>query len=112
MRAATPKDPSSELEAMRTTSQDHMGLDCLAGTHNKDTVTGVVTGASSYPYMEAEAGELTAKDVEKLLSLYKDVVAKYTSLSRAVGVRSLPFAKSERPVPDLDLELEEKGEQG
>ena len=57
--------------------------------------------------MEAEAGELTAKDVEKLLSLYKDVVAKYTSLSRAVGVRSPPFAKSEHPVPDSDLELEE-----
>ena len=40
MRAATPKDPSSELEAMRTTSQDFMDLDCLARTHNKDTVTG------------------------------------------------------------------------
>ncbi|KAF2296990.1 hypothetical protein GH714_014141 [Hevea brasiliensis] len=37
-----------------------------------------------YPYMEAEAGELTVKDVERLLSLYKDVVTKYTSLCSAV----------------------------
>ncbi|KAF2296986.1 hypothetical protein GH714_014121 [Hevea brasiliensis] len=41
-------------------------------------------GTLHYPYMEAEAGELTVKDVERLLSLYKDVVTKYTSLCSAV----------------------------
>lgn len=44
----------------------------------------ITTGRSNYPYMEAEAGELTVKDVERLLSLYKDVVTKYTTLCKAV----------------------------
>ncbi|KAL6997390.1 hypothetical protein U1Q18_007517 [Sarracenia purpurea var. burkii] len=43
-----------------------------------------INGGLCYPFMEAEAGELTIGDVEKLLSLYKDVVKKYTSLCRAV----------------------------
>ncbi|XP_038716925.1 vacuolar protein sorting-associated protein 9A-like isoform X2 [Tripterygium wilfordii] len=38
---------------------------------------------TSYPYMDAEPGELTVADVERLLSLYKDVVTKYTNLRRA-----------------------------
>lgn len=49
----------------------------------------VTTGGSNYPYMEAEAGELTVRDVEKLLSLYKDVVSKYTNLSRVVRHHSV-----------------------
>ncbi|KAL5763412.1 hypothetical protein ACOSP7_019676 [Xanthoceras sorbifolium] len=36
------------------------------------------SGGSNYSYMEVEAGELTVRDVERLLSLYKDVVTKYT----------------------------------
>ncbi|KAB2071819.1 hypothetical protein ERO13_A08G230900v2 [Gossypium hirsutum] len=43
-----------------------------------------INGGSNYPYMEAEAGELTVGDVERLLSLYKDVVTKYTSLCNTV----------------------------
>ncbi|PPR94709.1 hypothetical protein GOBAR_AA25966 [Gossypium barbadense] len=43
-----------------------------------------IHGGSNYPYMEAEAGELTVGDVERLLSLYKDVVTKYTSLCNTV----------------------------
>ncbi|KAA8544538.1 hypothetical protein F0562_022550 [Nyssa sinensis] len=42
-------------------------------------------GGSNYPFMEAEAGELTVGDVERLLSLYKDVVNNYTNLCRAIG---------------------------
>lgn len=49
-------------------------------------------GGSSYPYMDVEAGELTIGDVERLLSLYKDVVTKYTSLRAAVRHRSLSKA--------------------
>lgn len=56
-------------------------------------------GGLRYPFMEAEAGELTVGDVEKLLSLYKDVVKKYTSLSRAV--RHLAISKLEPSIPHL-----------
>lgn len=41
-------------------------------------------GPPSYPFMDAKPDELTIGDVETLLSLYKDVVTKYTSLRRAV----------------------------
>lgn len=41
-------------------------------------------GPPSYPFMDAQPDELTVSDVETLLSLYKDVVTKYTSLRRAV----------------------------
>ncbi|KAH1105630.1 hypothetical protein J1N35_009398 [Gossypium stocksii] len=53
-----------------------------------------VNGGSNYPYMEAEAGELTVGDVEKLLSLYKDIVTKYTSLCNTV--RHLSVSRTQR----------------
>ncbi|KAM4075633.1 hypothetical protein ACJW30_12G001800 [Castanea mollissima] len=62
--------------------------------HDKEKDT---SGGSNYPYMDAEAGELTVGDVERLLSLYKDVVTKYTSLYKAV--RHLSVSKTENPVP-------------
>lgn len=46
--------------------------------------------------MEAEAGELTVGDVETLLSLYKDVVTKYTTLCRSV--KRFSMSKKETPV--------------
>ncbi|KAL7238058.1 hypothetical protein ACSBR2_004205 [Camellia fascicularis] len=58
-----------------------------------------INGGSCYPFMEAEAGELTIGDVEKLLNLYKDVVKKYTSLCSAV--RHLTVSKIEPTVPHL-----------
>ncbi|OWM65708.1 hypothetical protein CDL15_Pgr015132 [Punica granatum] len=42
----------------------------------------IVTG-SPYPFMQAEARDLTVGDVERLLRLYKDVVDKYTNLCTA-----------------------------
>lgn len=39
--------------------------------------------------MEAEAGELTVGDVERLLALYKEVVTKYSSLCNNVGYFSI-----------------------
>ncbi|KAH7568430.1 hypothetical protein JRO89_XS07G0297700 [Xanthoceras sorbifolium] len=65
--------------------------------HNDETNT---TGGCNYPYMEAEAGELTVGDVERLLSLYKDVVTKYTSLCRAV--RHVPVTKKVPAAPHLE----------
>lgn len=56
----------------------------------------MMAGSSNYPFMEAEAGELTVGDVETLLSLYKDVVTKYTNLCRAV--KRLSMSKTETPV--------------
>jgi hypothetical protein len=60
--------------------------------------------------MEAEPGELTVEDVERLLSLYKDVVTKYSSLCRAVRHRSATRTEPSLPVPkgrdDILLQLE------
>ncbi|XP_030934277.1 vacuolar protein sorting-associated protein 9A-like isoform X1 [Quercus lobata] len=64
----------------------------LTRMHDKEKDT---SGGSSYPYMDAEAGELTVGDVERLLSLYKDVVTKYTSLYKVV--RHLSMSKTEIP---------------
>ncbi|XP_022718192.1 vacuolar protein sorting-associated protein 9A-like [Durio zibethinus] len=54
-----------------------------------------LNSGSNYPYMEAEAGELTVGDVERLLSLYKDLVTKYNSLCNAV--RHLSISKTVSP---------------
>ncbi|XP_061987842.1 vacuolar protein sorting-associated protein 9A-like isoform X4 [Populus nigra] len=69
-----------------------------------------IDGRSNYPYMEAEPGELTVEDVERLLSLYKDVVTKYSSLCRAVRHPSATRTEPSLPVPkgrdDILLQLE------
>ena len=61
------------------------------------------SGGSNYPYMEAEAGELTVGDVEKLLSLYKDVVTKYNTLCSTV--RHLSISKTVSPAPEGTKDL-------
>lgn len=66
------------------------------------------SGGSNYPYMEAEAGELTVSDVERLLSLYKDVVMKYNSLCSAV--RHLSVSRTVSPASN-DLQIEHNGTQ-
>ncbi|XP_059631061.1 vacuolar protein sorting-associated protein 9A-like isoform X2 [Cornus florida] len=52
------------------------------GIHDNKTE---ISGELNYPFIEAEAGELTVGDVERLLSLYKDVVKKYTGLCKVIG---------------------------
>lgn len=42
-----------------------------------------------YPFMKAEAKDLTAEDVQQLLRLYKQVVTRYTVLSKALARLSL-----------------------
>ncbi|KAB1211006.1 Vacuolar protein sorting-associated protein 9A [Morella rubra] len=66
-------------------------------TNNKERD---ISGRSNYPYMDAEAGDLTVEDVERLLSLYKDVVTKYTNLSTAV--RHLSTSKTEPSIPQSE----------
>ncbi|KAI9201263.1 hypothetical protein LWI28_020891 [Acer negundo] len=70
-------------------SREERGPGPSGRIHDNETNT---SGGSSYPYMEAEAGELTVGDVERLLSVYKDVVTKYTGLCRAV--RHVPPAET------------------
>lgn len=53
----------------------------------------IMKGRSTYPFIEAKAGELTVGDVERLLSIYKDVVDKFTHLSEAF--RQLSLSKPE-----------------
>lgn len=59
-----------------------------------------MSGGYNYPFMEAEADELTIGDVEKLLRVYKDVVSKYVSLCRAV--RHMSLTKTVPSVPDFE----------
>ncbi|XXG87007.1 hypothetical protein AAC387_Pa11g1800 [Persea americana] len=70
---STPRDP----QPVHCSKEIHMG-----GRH--------------YPFMEAEAGKLTVEDVHKLLSVYKDVVNKYSVLCQAV--RGLSLNKEKLPV--------------
>lgn len=59
-----------------------------------------MSGGYNYPFMEAEADELTIGDVEKLLRVYKDVVSKHVSLCRAV--RHMSLTKTVPSVPDFE----------
>lgn len=70
-----------------STSRDPQPVHCNKEIH---------MGGSYYPFMEAEAGKLTVEDVHKLLSVYKDVVNKYSVLCQAV--RGLSLDKEKLPV--------------
>lgn len=50
--------------------------------------------------MDKEAGDLTVGDVERLLSVYKEVVTKYTSLCTAF--RQLSLSRIENHVTNLE----------
>ncbi|XP_048335101.1 vacuolar protein sorting-associated protein 9A isoform X2 [Ziziphus jujuba] len=89
-----PEEFFTTQEVM-TTSQGQIDPGASARVHHKET-----NGGSNYPYMEAEAGDLTVRDVERLLSLYKDVVTKYTTLCKAV--KSFPPTKTESSLPHLE----------
>ncbi|KAG6752143.1 hypothetical protein POTOM_044362 [Populus tomentosa] len=73
MRAARLDSKVSQVEALRaqTGHGPPTRMRCMETN---------IDGRSNYPYMEAEPGELTVEDVERFLSLYKDVVTKYTHL--------------------------------
>ncbi|KAK7334486.1 hypothetical protein VNO80_26243 [Phaseolus coccineus] len=64
---------------------------CSEKMHHKLNDTGVfkvVEHGSNFPYMEAKSKELTVGDVDMLLSDYKDLVAKYTILCKAISCLS------------------------
>lgn len=83
---ATPND--------RKFLEEQRGLGPSQRLYASNTTT---SGVYGYPFMEAEASQLTTDDVEKLLSVYKDVVRKYTNLCRAV--RHASVAKTVAPIP-------------
>ncbi|KAM5550171.1 hypothetical protein ABKV19_001225 [Rosa sericea] len=90
----TQKEATPTLEEM-TTSQDHEVPGPSLRSHDK-----VTRGGSNYPYMDKEAGDLTVGDVERLLSVYKEVVTKYTSLCTAF--RQLSLSRIENHVTNLE----------
>ena len=53
-----------------------------------------------YPFLFANAGDLTVSDVEDLLSYYKQIVFKYVSLSKGLGgaLPSLPLLSSQTQI--------------
>ncbi|KAJ6858854.1 hypothetical protein NC652_041218 [Populus alba x Populus x berolinensis] len=103
MQAAKLDSKVSQLEALQAQT-DPIPSTRMHGMKSK------IDGRSNYPYMEAEPGELTVEDVERLLSLYKDVVTKYSSLCRAVRRPSATRTGPSLPIPkgrdDILLQLE------
>ncbi|TKY49870.1 Vacuolar protein sorting-associated protein 9A [Spatholobus suberectus] len=71
--------------------QEKNECSCSKKMHDKldDTeVFQVLQPGTNYPYMEAKSKELTVGDVEILLIHYKDLVAKYTILCKAISCLS------------------------
>ncbi|XP_015953107.1 vacuolar protein sorting-associated protein 9A [Arachis duranensis] len=64
--------------------------------------TRVMSLESNYPYMEARSGELKERDVDRLLSLYKDLVLKYTALCKAIDC--LPISEKEPILGHLKMQ--------
>lgn len=56
-----------------------------------------------YPYLYANAGDLTVDDVESLLSCYKKLVLKYVCLTQGMGISASYTAE---PNSELDAKLE------
>lgn len=56
-----------------------------------------------YPYLYANAGDLTVDDVESLLSCYKKLVLKYACLTKGMGISASYIAESNS---ELDSKLE------
>uniref|UniRef100_A0A6N2MKR4 Uncharacterized protein n=1 Tax=Salix viminalis TaxID=40686 RepID=A0A6N2MKR4_SALVM len=103
MQAAKLDSEVSQVEALQA-QMDPISSTRMHGMKKN------IDGRSNYPYMEAEPGELTVEDVERLLSLYKDVVTKFSSLCRAVRHPSATRTKPSLPVlkgrDDILLQLE------
>jgi len=102
MQAARLTNKATQIEASPTLQGQTIPIPPTAmDDKNRDIsdlqMPSIAIGGSNYPYMDAEAGELTVGDVERLLGLYKDVVTKYRSLCTAV--RHLSVSKTEPPVP-------------
>ncbi|KAG0501868.1 hypothetical protein HPP92_001940 [Vanilla planifolia] len=79
---AFKENESSQFNASRISASDiekKGASDLLKGD-------GLVENFKEYPFLYANAGDLTIDDVESLLSCYKSLVLKYVCLSKGMGI--------------------------
>ncbi|KAK4285046.1 hypothetical protein QN277_001792 [Acacia crassicarpa] len=81
---------AAKLTTKVTSAASQVTQTNLANQHGEKKIPGGSITASplqesEYPYLEAKSEEMTLKDVDRLLILYKDVVAKYTTLCKAIS---------------------------
>ncbi|XP_038874663.1 vacuolar protein sorting-associated protein 9A-like [Benincasa hispida] len=79
--APLAKDQSAVMEAPSLSDLENKGAAILLNDQ-----TGGRQAFRDYPYLFSQVGDLTFKDVEELLSQYKQLVFKYVSLSRGLSV--------------------------
>ncbi|KAH9781950.1 VPS9 domain-containing protein [Citrus sinensis] len=98
---------ASAMSNDRKSLEEQRGVGPSQRIYGNNTITSgelqtpkISGGGYGYPFMEAEASRLTTGDVEKLLSVYKDVVRKYTNLCRAVRHVSVPMTVA--PIPHFE----------
>lgn len=75
---------SQDTQANQTNQHEETECSPSKKIHGS-SITAMPPHGSEYPYLEAKSEEMTLKDVDRLLILYKDVVAKYTTLCRAIS---------------------------
>ncbi|KAM7252881.1 hypothetical protein ACFE04_025499 [Oxalis oulophora] len=98
MQAAKLANKVTEVETLN--EKETLGIPTDPGPSARTNNEESLIGGSDYPFMHAEAGELTVDEVSKLLSIYKEVVLKYTSLAKTVQLLSM--SKSTIP-PNITL---------
>ncbi|KAJ0087493.1 hypothetical protein Patl1_06981 [Pistacia atlantica] len=99
MQAARLANKVPQVE-VSSSSNDFKALGDVRGPGPSGRIHGDgihTSGGYNYPFMEAEADDLTVGDVERLLRVYKDVVSKYTSLCRSV--RHISLTKTVPSIP-------------
>ncbi|KAG6579007.1 Vacuolar protein sorting-associated protein 9A, partial [Cucurbita argyrosperma subsp. sororia] len=79
--ASHAKDQSTVMEVPSLSDLENKGAAILLNDH-----TGGRQAFRDYPYLFAQAGDLTFNDVEELLSQYKQLVFKYVSLSKGLNL--------------------------
>lgn len=102
LRPKSSESRSRAKEATSDTNDQFTKVPSLSDLENKgaevllkeDQVSQVF---KEYPYLFAQVGDLTINDVEDLLSKYQQLVLKYVSLSKGLGVPapSIPPLKSQ-----------------
>ncbi|KAJ4835481.1 hypothetical protein Tsubulata_029622 [Turnera subulata] len=107
MQAARLANNASREEQMSTLGAGKIsGSDMVPGPSTRVSGREIkISARSNYPYMEAKPGDLTVEDVERLLSLYKDVVTKYTSLCGTVQQLSLSRTASSPIMEQHEISL-------
>lgn len=77
-----PKDPYSVNKVPSIGDLENRGATMLLKDENAKHAF------QDFPYLYAQAGDLTISDIEELLSNYKQLVLKYVCLSKGVGISS------------------------